>query len=634
MLAPPGQRRLLVAAILLLTLAFASVADARPAKQPWPPADGAGQLFVHFGEEHWNDDDSDITLPAVVASAALYEPDLVTMSGDKDNNGTADQLQRWEQIMSAFDQAGVPYLAGVGNHDRDFPLLPGTAGLITPGVQASLENYRAQFADRPYPFGDAAPYPGIGPARPASDPPGASSHYYADLGKVRWIFLDNSCWGIRDCDPVQRPSFPDAEGLTSQFEFLEHKAREASDAGRLVFVVMHIPTDDPRDQSYIDATSFDHVMGKGITPARADNAEFEHIAATAGVDGVFLGHIKGQWTYRGEGGVPYYIDGGAGGELYTDGPLGVDHGYWHGFRLIRVRGGSVSTDVVPILDPGGIEITAPPDVATGDRVELHATATLTKAIGESIELELRDPDPVAPTGRDGALASFGNFLLHRGGMMLVPALALILALALNAMPPIRRRSAAIAPLAGVIVVGGLGAAALAAEDVPTSTPKDSLPNPARIWTSTEPLVLAPVASDSDDPRRAKRTQTADGAFKARCPGKARLKVTSGFEESGRVIEVASENGPIVKGARVRGGRAVVGLEQRAEVLVRVRDRRGKVVREVAHRCARRGVHAFRWDGRVARGDGLAEARPGRYRLELLVRSDRRPLLRAQSIRVR
>ena len=294
----------------------------------------------------------------------------------------------------------------------------------------------------------------------------------------------------------------------------------------------------------------------------------------------------------------------------------------------------MSTDVVPILDPGGITITAPPNVATGDRVELLATGTLTKAVGESIELELRDPDPVAPTGRPGALASVGNFLLHRGGLMLVPALALILALALNALPPVRRRSAAIAPLAGVIVVGGLGAAALAAEDVPTSTPKDSLPNPARIWTSSNPLLIAPVASATDDARRAKRTQTADGAFKARCPGRARVKVTSGFEASSAAIEVASEKRPIIKGIRVRGRGAVVVLEQSAEILVRVRDRRGKVVREVEHRCAKAGVHGFRWDGRVASGGAFADARPGRYRLEVLVRSDRRPIRRVGVIRVR
>ncbi len=29
-------------------------------------------------------------------------------------------------------------------------------------------------------------------------------------------------------------------------------------------MVMHMPTRDPRDQSYIDPTTFNHVMGKGL----------------------------------------------------------------------------------------------------------------------------------------------------------------------------------------------------------------------------------------------------------------------------------------------------------------------------------------------------------------------------------
>ena len=108
---------------------------------------------------------------------------------------------------------------------------------------------------------------------------------------------------------------------------------------------MHMPTRDPRDQSYIDQTTFNHVMGKGISPhRRADNMRFEEAAEQAGVDGVLVGHIKGQFVYKGRGGIPYYIDGGAGGELYTDGPVGTDHGYWHGFRLLRVAAGKVTTD--------------------------------------------------------------------------------------------------------------------------------------------------------------------------------------------------------------------------------------------------------------------------------------------------
>ena len=87
-----------------------------------------------------------------------------------------------------------------------------------------------------------------------------------------------------------------------------------------------------------------------------DNPLFEAAASESGVDGVFVAHIKGQFLYRGTGDVPYYIDGGGGGALYTTGPVGTDHGYWHGFRLIRVRGDDFVTDAVPIFVRNGIRI--------------------------------------------------------------------------------------------------------------------------------------------------------------------------------------------------------------------------------------------------------------------------------------
>ena len=132
-------------------------------------------------------------------------------------------------------------------------------------------------------------------------------------------------------------------------------------AGRLAFVVMHMPTQDPGDQDYRDTIAFNHVMGKGVTTD--DNAKFEQVAEAGGVDGVFVGHIKGQFLYRGGGNIPYYIDGGAGGELYTQGPVGTDHGYWHGYRLIRASGGRFRTDSVPIFVHGGISVVGPSRLA-------------------------------------------------------------------------------------------------------------------------------------------------------------------------------------------------------------------------------------------------------------------------------
>ena len=50
----------------LYVLACAPAAQASVAERPWPPASGPGQLFVHFGEEHYNDDDGSTLFPKVV----------------------------------------------------------------------------------------------------------------------------------------------------------------------------------------------------------------------------------------------------------------------------------------------------------------------------------------------------------------------------------------------------------------------------------------------------------------------------------------------------------------------------------------------------------------------------------------
>ena len=599
----------------LLVAVAAALIVAGPARAavPWPPTEGPGQLYVHFGEEHWNDDDSDLTLIQVVDEAARYRPDLVTMSGDKENDGTVEQLTRWKEIMKVFDKAGIPYFAGVGNHDRTSPpgMLPGTAGLIVPGVQGSLDNYMEIFKDRPYPMGDAG--------APAGDPAGASSHYFADHGNVRWIFLDNSCWGLSDCDSVQNPPFPDAEGISTQFEFLQAKGKQASDAGKHVFVVMHMPTRDPRDQSYIETTSFNHVMGKNTNPTQApDNPRFEEVAEIAGVDGVFLAHIKGQWVYEGRGGIPYYIDGGAGGELYTTGPVGTDHGYWHGFRLVRVDGDRIKTDVVPIFKAGSVVISGPDTLARGQAADFAATGEQPFKISDKVELDLRDPDPL-PRQEGGLLPMLGDFLTGGGYVVAPVALLLLMGLALRLESP-RRRLAATTPALLVVAVSGV---ALAQQSEPTSTPKESLPNPARIWTSSDPFVLAPEPSNSEDPRRNRKTQTQDGSFRARCPGVSRLSITSGFEEQAMRVHVPSAPGRIVRRIRIRGRVARVRLAQPAEVIVRLKRGRRKA-RELRHVCAQRSLRV-RWKGRAKRGR--------RYRLQVLVLSDRRRIELSRLVRV-
>ena len=623
--------------IALLAL-LAPTASARVAAKPWPPADGPGTLFVHFGEEHINDEDGATLLPKVVEESARYKPLLATMSGDKANNGNADEFELWAKAMEGFDKAGVAYYAGMGNHDRTEPI----GGLFPFG---EIAVYRDFFAKRPYPWGDGAPYPDdrIGPrTRPADDAAGAATHYYVDAGPVRWIFLDNSCWGLRNCDSMQ--AFADGD-RSPQLDYLQAKGKEASDAGKLVFVVMHIPTRDPRDQSYTDTTAQNHVMGK-IPGSTNDNALFESAARAAGVDGVFLGHIKGQFTYKGAGDIPYFIDGGAGGELYTTGPIGTDHGYWHGFRLIRVDGGRVAyTDTVPIFVPDGIRLEGPDRLDRG--VEARFTAfgrqPTFKDTAKVLALELRNP---APRPKASAASLLG----------LPPQLVLWLLAPLGAFTLLgfavlggdrhaalgrRARVAGAAFGAGALAAAAFAGISLAQQSTPTSTPKEALPIPARVFTSGNPLVLAPVAGEADDPRRDAATQTVDGTFRAVCPGRTTMTVTSGFEETAKEVVVPSRTGRIVRSisqppARARAGRratvARIRLAQPAQVGVRIL-RAGKVVRVLERRCAGAGTLNVRWDGRVtAAGGKLRRAPRGSYTVYVRVDSDR--VVRQQRGRIR
>jgi hypothetical protein len=481
-------------------------------------------------------------------------------------------------------------------------------------------------------MGDAKPYSDPNFAqreRPASDPPGAATHYSADYGNVRWIFVDNSCWDITFCSTNgQNPADGDTR---SQLQWLESRALEATRSGMVVFVVMHMPTRDPRDQTYSDPTATNHVMGKGLTAT--DIADFERIASITEVDGVFLAHIKGQFQYRAQN-VPYYIDGGAGGELYTEGPVGTDHGYWHGYRLLRVNGRSVFTDSVPIFVPGSLRVNGPGSVKRGDSAQFEGFGAqpVYNDPAKVPALELRDPDPVPPGGGSGASVPPG--VLMFGGPL---AVFLLLGVAVSRPRGRRRLAAALAPgLAGAVAVTGL---AIAQRSEPTSTPKESLPNPARIWTSSNPYVLSPSPSATEDPRRDPRTQTQDGKFVARCPGRSTVRLSSGWESKGHRVVVPSEAGAHLKslGTRARTLRSGAGatlaklrLAQRAEVEVRVL-RGGKRVATPLHRCLASGRgYGLRWDGRI----GSKRAKPGAYRLEVVVRSERKPVTRRLGFRVR
>ena len=469
--------------------------------------------------------------------------------------------------MEVYDQEGIPYFAGVGNHDRE--ARPG----FPPGIDpmGDFSPYMSVFADRPYPFGDAPPIddPRFSPEqRPGTDPQGASSHYAFEYGPVRWVFMDNGCFGIINCDPFQNPPFPDPEGNQGQYDFLASEAAKANAQGDLLFVVMHMPTQDDRPM-HSQPTPFPHTMGEGSSP---DNRLFEQEAAAAGVDAVLAAHVKGQWQYAAQG-VPYYTDGGAGGEVYV-GPgedTGVDSGYWHGYRLIHVEDGQVTTDTVPIFAPAGITVSGPESIARGEVGGFSAVANQPTEAGPKVNaLELRAPDPSVPNA-------------------------------------------------------------------------NTLPTPAHIWTSGNPLVLTPVAAGergpaTDDPRRDPHTQTVSGRFAGRCPGRTEVTVTSGWESRSSSVTVPSQPGPIVskisRGKRkLKPGQrrrvAKVKLAQPAQVIVRVK-RKGRTVDTLVETCheSAKALKAS-WN---ARANGK-RAKPGRYTVVVAVNSDRPPVKKKFKIRV-
>jgi hypothetical protein len=558
--------RTLVALVALAAPISAARASAAPAT--WPPTKGPGVLFVHIGEEHVDDADGMRIFPRVVEDSIRFGPNLVVASGDKASNGTEELLNRWKGVMRAYDGARIPYFAAVGNHDRQNPELGEGNGVLPFG---NLGTYSRILADRPYPFGDAAPPEDARfdrRARPGQDPAGASSHYWFDFANVRWIVIDNGCFGIFNCDPFQNPPFPDPEGHQSQYDMLERRAAEAKARGMRVFVAMHMGTQDPRP-GHTQPTPSTHNMGEGISP---DNQRFEEVAAQLRLDGVFVAHIKGQWVYRAAD-VPYYIDGGAGGEVYVGSgeEVGVDFGYWHGFRVIRVApNGRIVTDAVPVFVPDGITVRGPETVALQEAAQFRATGRQPTEEGPAVEaLALQDPNPTRPNARN--LPSPARIWTSGDGNILTPE------------PE--------------------------APDDPRRDP-DTQTAHGRFRAVCPGTTSVTITSGVQSKTVGVRVPNVDDG-----------PLASSFRREVRWI-------------RRRVPKRVASLRVEQPVRVRAVVLRGRrVIRTLLHTCVRRGegVVRIRWDGRDARRRRL---RRGNYTLRVSVLSDRRPLVRRWRIELR
>jgi hypothetical protein len=370
------MRRTIGIAVIALALTTSTLTNApaahgcphpaAPAAAPaWPPPPAPGSFDIaHFGEAHYNEGQGPLTVPLLVQDLIAYDPDLVAFSSDMADVGNLDRMTCFEEIMSPLQQAGIPWYDSPGNHDRT------TIGNTFGGVLADqIGPWRTTFADAPAPWGDGPLPPGVSvPAGEDNDGAGAATHYYLDYKQTRLIVLDNSRHSFGQSDVDQYPAVGPLAKDASQLAFLHRTAQDAREKGLLAFVMMHQPTQDPRDQTYAYPISYNHTMSKGATP---DNQAFDALAVATEVDAVLIGHILGNAQYE-VADVPYFIDGGGGGSPYTRDRTGVDTGYYYAYRLLRVHDDGFRTYVVPLVDH--LEVTAPATAMTGSEITLAATA--------------------------------------------------------------------------------------------------------------------------------------------------------------------------------------------------------------------------------------------------------------------
>lgn len=488
-------------------------ADAVATLAAWPPPLDQQQAsrfdFVHYGENHHNEDGGPVINGAIFKESNLYGAAFLANSSDMATTGDALELGSFKRYITqgispicpgqepCQSKLEIPWFHSMGNHDRQ--------PIAGPGGVASFENgvYRTVFKDQAFPWGEDPSKLPAGFTVPsvndtANRKPGAATHYAVDYGQMRLIALDNSphsfttadalslqeeaCGGCRlvGQNPPVGPTFKHA----SQLAFLIDAVRDAKANGMLVFVVMHQPTTDPRYPGNVAAISTNHTMNKGAT---TDNKAFEVLAGQLGVNGVLLGHIKGSAVYDAFG-VPYYVDGGGGGNPYaadSGGIYSVDYGTYYGYRLFRIEGGTVQGSyLIPIVDRFELSLGGAPvggvaaPVSVGAALRFGATG-------------------VQPACTKGAVASIG--------------------------------------------FKGCSGRVIRVEMRPPSPPlgfEGAVPRPAYVWHTSNPSVVAPAAgSGSIDPNFDPATMSVDGRFVAVGAGTAEITIVSGWSRATVTVTV-------------------------------------------------------------------------------------------------
>ncbi len=159
----------------------------------------------------------------------------------------------------------------------------------------------------------------------------ASARQYRELWGPTWFALDHANARFIGLDTET-----DAGRVgTKQFRWLQQQLEQAGP--RMVFVFLHRPL-----------FPVDGALGSSLDahPSARDALHRLFVKHRESIRAVFVGHEHG-YDFQERDGVPYYITGGGGAELYLPPELGG----FHHFLLVRVRAQSASVELRKVGAP-------------------------------------------------------------------------------------------------------------------------------------------------------------------------------------------------------------------------------------------------------------------------------------------
>jgi hypothetical protein len=316
-------------------------------------------------------------------------PKLTVFGGNMSRLGLTEELDIFKRSMKGWS---MPFYAAIGAKDLLSGLdlssdeatagstVSGTTGQSPPGAttppsSTAVSNnlYLSEFKDAPLPWG--APDTGSTPARnvcPAADTagtatptPGEARTYYAlDVGpsckthpQARFVFINDSEYTVSSTHDNPCTSAMSQSGCSSsstQLTWLLGELNQASANHEPSFVIMNVPTQDPRGVANLPATF-----------TANDKNQIETALQQGPSTAAFASLVGGNLRYQTVGTltVPVFDSGGAGS------PLGAStvsdlpsHGWYHAWLLVTVDPNPSKTPTVssmPVLDSVAMSLATP-----------------------------------------------------------------------------------------------------------------------------------------------------------------------------------------------------------------------------------------------------------------------------------